>query len=339
MEQAPALHARSRLAQALAQEVQTLAVQRDSLRRDMACQVQQASARVQQEKERLAALIAELEQCVLVCNLDGRILLYNYLARKALGAAQHGGVVGIGRSVYGLLDRGLMHHALHTIRQRLARGPDGRPRNLSPTRFPAEWLRVQMTPVLAQPHEVQAQAQLSGFVLLLEDVTHSFALERERDSVLHSLTEEQPRQPGRHAHGPAATLGQQRRAGAPAPTVPARGAGGNGPLSASASTPWPAGRQTLCKRVGRCRKCWARSFWPQPSSICRPGCRAPSSPSLPTLPRVTSGCAWTAIPCCKRCCTWASAWSMNLACAACNCAGKPARASASTSIWRGRAMP
>lgn len=206
MEQAPALHARSRVAQALAQEVQTLAVQRDSLRRDIACQVQQASARVQQEKDRLAALIAELEQCVLVCNLDGRILLYNHLARKALGAAQHGGVVGIGRSVYGLLDRGLMHHALHTIRQRLARGAGRAATQFVTYTLSGQWLRVQMTPVLA--HQDEAQAQLSGFVLLLEDVTHSFALERERDSVLHSLTE------GNRAslaamHTALRTLGQQ----------------------------------------------------------------------------------------------------------------------------------
>ncbi len=187
LESAPPLQARSSAAQPLVHAVQALAAQRDGLRSDIATQVQQASARVQQEKDRLAALIAELQQCVLVCNLDGRILLYNHLARQALGAAQHGGVVGIGRSVYGLLDRGLMHHALHTISQRLARGSGRAATQFVTYTLSGQWLRVQMTPVLAQ--QPAGAAALSGFVLLLEDVTHSFALERERDSVLHSLTE------------------------------------------------------------------------------------------------------------------------------------------------------
>ena len=167
--------------------LQTLAAQRDRLRQDMAQQVQQASVRVQQEKDRLAALIAELQQSVLVCNLDGRILLYNHRARTELGAAHQGPVVGMGRSVYALLDRGLMQHALHTIGQRLARGT-GRAVAQFVTYTPSgQWLRVQMTPVLTQQNE-QGRA-LSGFVLLLDDVTQSFAQEHERDSVLHSLTE------------------------------------------------------------------------------------------------------------------------------------------------------
>lgn len=187
MELAPPLQGRGPLAQALAQQVQTLAAQRDRLRQDMAQQVQQASVRVQQEKDRLAALIAELQQSVLVCNLDGRILLYNHRARTELGAAHQGPVVGMGRSVYALLDRGLMQHALHTIGQRLARGT-GRAVAQFVTYTPSgQWLRVQMTPVLTQQNE-QGRA-LSGFVLLLDDVTQSFAQEHERDSVLHSLTE------------------------------------------------------------------------------------------------------------------------------------------------------
>ncbi|MEZ5738073.1 MAG: hypothetical protein R3E68_00535 [Burkholderiaceae bacterium] len=65
----------------LAQVVNDLAAERDRLRADMAAQVEAASRDMQQERNRLAALMAELSQSVVVCNLEGRILLYNRRAR------------------------------------------------------------------------------------------------------------------------------------------------------------------------------------------------------------------------------------------------------------------
>jgi DNA polymerase-3 subunit epsilon len=41
---------------------------------------------VELEKNRLAALMSELTQSVVVCNLDGRILLYNNRARAQFRA-------------------------------------------------------------------------------------------------------------------------------------------------------------------------------------------------------------------------------------------------------------
>ena len=61
---------------------------------DVAEQVREASRGVEQERNRLAALMAELTQSVVVCNLDGRILLYNSRARtqfRALSTARRGG--------------------------------------------------------------------------------------------------------------------------------------------------------------------------------------------------------------------------------------------------------
>ena len=47
----------------------------------MARLVEEASRKVARERDQLGALMAELHQSVLVCNLDGRILLYNGRAR------------------------------------------------------------------------------------------------------------------------------------------------------------------------------------------------------------------------------------------------------------------
>ena len=61
-----------------------------TLQRDIDDKVYKASLAVKEERNRLAALMSELPFGVVVCNLDGRILLYNNRARvqfRALSAA------------------------------------------------------------------------------------------------------------------------------------------------------------------------------------------------------------------------------------------------------------
>ena len=60
--------------------------QRTALRADIDAKVREASRDVEQERSRLAALMSELTQSVVVCNLDGRILLYNNRARMQFRA-------------------------------------------------------------------------------------------------------------------------------------------------------------------------------------------------------------------------------------------------------------
>ena len=71
----------------LAEAINGLADQRRALRADMARLVDEASRKVALERDQLGALMAELDQSVVVCNLDGRILLYNGRARAALPPA------------------------------------------------------------------------------------------------------------------------------------------------------------------------------------------------------------------------------------------------------------
>ena len=60
-------HQGTKETKALADVIFQLATQRDSLREDVAEQIAQASAGVQQEKNRLAALMSELTQSVVRC--------------------------------------------------------------------------------------------------------------------------------------------------------------------------------------------------------------------------------------------------------------------------------
>ncbi|NCP55634.1 MAG: DNA polymerase III subunit epsilon, partial [Rhodoferax sp.] len=190
---APMNHHGTKETRALAEAIFQLAAQRDSLREDVATQITNANLGVQQEKNRLAALMAELTQSVVVCNLDGRIILYNSRARlqfKALSQAPTlaGGaeLIGIGRSIYAVFDRQLVAHALESVQQRLSRGAGSPSAQFVTTTQAGQLLKVQMAPVR---NVDEGSAEITGFVLMLDNVTRAFEEEHLRDQLLHGLTE------------------------------------------------------------------------------------------------------------------------------------------------------
>ena len=179
---------------ALAGVVNQFATQRSALREDVAEQVRAASRNVEQERNRLAALMAELTQSVVVCNLDGRILLYNRRARLQLralsatpSAADGAELIGLGRSIYALLDRALIAHAIESVQQRLARGAANPSAQFVTGTRAGALLRVQLAPVRTVGSG-DADA-LDGFVLMLDNITRDFAGQAERDQWLHTLGE------------------------------------------------------------------------------------------------------------------------------------------------------
>ena len=181
---------------ALALAVDAFARQRDALRADMRQRVHEASREIEQERSRLAALMAELTQSVVVCNLDGRILLYNNRARlqfralsEAPARADGAELIGLGRSIYAVFDRQLVAHALDSVQQRLQRGATHPSAQFVTGTRSGQLLRVQMAPVRAIGAEGVGDAALNGFVLMLDNITRDFAEESERDRLLHDLTE------------------------------------------------------------------------------------------------------------------------------------------------------
>jgi DNA polymerase-3 subunit epsilon len=174
---------------ALAAAINQLADQNEVLARDLEAKIAAARASVEEERNRLAALMSEFSQGVLVCNLEGRILLYNERARHALAAGtQAASLIGLGRSIYAVVDGPLLNHALDTVRARLARheaNPDAR--FVAPLRG-GQLVRVHVAPVLGA-EKLGDTPPLGGFVLTLEDITRSFERETRRDTVLHALTE------------------------------------------------------------------------------------------------------------------------------------------------------
>ena len=191
-------------ARALVQAINDLATERDRLQDDVARQVQQASQGIERERRRLAALMAELQQSVVVCNLDGRILLYNNRARLQYQAladnsalADGIGAIGLGRSIHAVFDASLVAHALDTIRRRLDRGATNASAQFVTTTRSGQLLRAQVAAVLELPEDTPSsqvtpgsgKARLSGFVLLLDNLTRDFEQQSLRDQLLHTMTE------------------------------------------------------------------------------------------------------------------------------------------------------
>ena len=177
--------------------INQLLAERISLRQEMDQRVNEAARRTEQEKARLAALMSELTKSVVVCNLDGRILLYNKRARQQFkrlsqSARLTGGgeLIGLGRSIYVALDRERIGHALENVQRRLERDAAHPAAQFVTTTSSGKLLRVQMTPVCAVDQDGSpCQREMTGFVLLIENITAEMQAGAEKDELLGQLTE------------------------------------------------------------------------------------------------------------------------------------------------------
>ena len=179
----------------IAAEINELAGAYCDLQRDSEARAAEARARLEEERNRLAALMSELTQGVMVCNAEGTILLYNEQARALFAAADSGArqpLVGLGRSLFGLVDRAQIAHAAHRLERSLERGerlPSVRLVAVTPG---GRLLKVQVAPFLG------AEAHLAGMVLALEDVTDLIGRESQRRSLLQTFAA--------HIRAPAANI-------------------------------------------------------------------------------------------------------------------------------------
>ena len=203
---------------ALAETVNRFAERHQEMQEAVAERIKKAQADVEEEKNRLAALMSELAQGVVVCNTEGRILLYNSRAKHLLSEAYlggglrpghgtgdagttettgtqtskvdqparsplAGGLVGLGRSIFGVIDRGLILHGLENLEHLLQQRETTLISQFVTTAPGDHLLRIQMAPVLDREHTI------TGYVLTLEDMTRAIEFGGRRDALLQSLME------------------------------------------------------------------------------------------------------------------------------------------------------
>lgn len=171
----------------LAATINRLADAYSRLQADLEARAGAANARLEEERNRLAALMSELGEGVLLCNAEGRILLYNERARALFDAAAapaqgaRAGLVGLGRSVFALLDRGQVAHALDKLQSSLDQGAQFPATRFITNAVTGALVKVQMAPFLS------AGGRIAGMVLTLEDVTELMNREAQRRSLLQTF--------------------------------------------------------------------------------------------------------------------------------------------------------
>ena len=175
--------------------VNRVAVQREAREAAIEAQIRAANAAAEADRNRFAVLMSELAQGVIVCNLDGRVLLYNRRARALFAASPGHGMaaLGLGRSIYGIFDRHLIAYALEHIASR----------RRSHSHFvtateSGRLLRVLVAPIPEAGVGDEGGAGLSGYMTMIEDMTETFDSESTRDRLLQDLTES--------SRGPVANL-------------------------------------------------------------------------------------------------------------------------------------
>ncbi len=174
---------------ALAEAVNRLAQDGIQLQSEMQARIESASRTIAQERDQLGALMAELQQSVIVCNLDGKILLYNDRARdlfQSLSSAPKvsggAGAIGLGRSVHAVIEPALIAHALETVQHSLNQDTHSTSARFVMTTAAGSLLQITLAPV-------RGEAGLAGYVLLLDDITEEQAAHSRRDRRLLGLTE------------------------------------------------------------------------------------------------------------------------------------------------------
>jgi DNA polymerase-3 subunit epsilon len=169
-----------------------------SMEENVSQRIFQAKADVEKEKNILAVIMSELPEGVLICNREGQIIFYNRQARKFFTQSeappttpapnmdsmegQSGfAFLGLGRSVYEIIDRHLISHALDEITERLAHGKQSSAAYFMLVVGDGRHLQVEAVPVL------DPQRQFTGFILIFHDLTSQIETHSRADLLIQSL--------------------------------------------------------------------------------------------------------------------------------------------------------
>ena len=137
---------------------------------------------------RLEAVLQDLDQGVVICNLNHEILLYNH---KALEILHVTGDIGLGRSLFSLIDGRPISQALARVRSRFGREGALLAGNRAYSMFVGTGADGETT--------IKGRVSLTlteggqepiGYAIALEDVTAELSAGIQRDRHLHRATEE-----------------------------------------------------------------------------------------------------------------------------------------------------
>jgi DNA polymerase-3 subunit epsilon len=181
----------------LAQVIKEKAESFEELQKDVRRRIELTTKQSEEEKNILAAIVSELPEGILICNAEGQILLYNKQARRylegdekrpfpapdssrpATGAGNP--FIGLGRSVFGLVDKNLIVPALDEIAGKLERREAQATAHFITPGVKTSLLRTEAVPILNH------SGQLTGFVLIFQDIIKQIENGSQRSFLTQSL--------------------------------------------------------------------------------------------------------------------------------------------------------
>jgi DNA polymerase-3 subunit epsilon len=173
----------------LAGEINKMADHFETLHAEMQDKIRLALATAEEEKNILAAIMAESPEGVLICNKEGQIILYNRRAKQFLAADSRNGssqsisgrFIGLGRSIFGLIDKSLVVHALEEIAEKLTRDETDVVSYFVVAGKNDRLIKVEAVPILDRRRE------FTGFILILYDITQQLKADSRVDLLLQSF--------------------------------------------------------------------------------------------------------------------------------------------------------
>ncbi|ALG70809.1 exonuclease [Azospirillum thiophilum] len=182
----------------MARAVNDLSDKLAQVRRDIAHTVAESTATAEEQKTRLAAVLRDLHEGVLVCNTRHQILLYNQTALDILHLT---GDLGLGRSLLHFVVAEPVTHTLERLSLRVREGRHLSHEHGTTAQFVGATtdgrilLEGRMSAILQEP-EAEPDGPpafgspiITGYVLTLSDATSELAALGQRDALLREATE------------------------------------------------------------------------------------------------------------------------------------------------------
>ncbi len=170
---------------ALARVINDFADMFENLNKTITQQILAAKKETEKERNLLAAIMAELPQGVIICNRSGRILLYNSLAKKLFThksspqKSEH--FIGLGRSIFHLIDKTLVAHAVDEIQAQLNSHQTSVGSFFITPIYTGDLISVEAIPILDQ------SAFMTGFILAVQDASQDIQKYETIDTHLSSF--------------------------------------------------------------------------------------------------------------------------------------------------------
>lgn len=174
----------------LAKNINEGAEQIEKIRKNVEEKIRIAKAQIEDERNILAAVMSELPEGVLICKLEGHILLFNKKAKLLLcddeGSNLFDGhpsrFMGLGRSVFNLIDKNLIVHALDEVAEKIEKEKANTASYFVVTGRDNRFLRTELVPILNHRNI------LTGFVLIFYDITQKIETDSQISCLVQSLT-------------------------------------------------------------------------------------------------------------------------------------------------------